>query len=115
MNIILGKYEVFKSVSLLIPQGERVIVPMEVDGWQLQVAISLIENGGPPSLDIEAVGSNIAQLTLRNWNNPLGTTTNQPASLGKSGKSGLDITFVLAHWRIGTVDKIEIQFMSAVQ
>lgn len=110
MNVRIGANEVFKHVSVLIPSGQIATVPLQVDGWNLSVDVMVKEDGGPATADISVINPNHARLELKNWTNALGTSMNEPAEIAKT-HLGVQILFLVASWRVGTLNRVEIQFM----
>lgn len=61
-------------------------------------------------INIASVNQNLAALTLKNWTNPLGTSMIEVAQLAVT-HTGVKVLFLLAHWRVGALDKVEMQFL----
>jgi hypothetical protein len=110
MNVRIGANDVFKHVSVLIPSGLIATIPLQVDGWNLSVDVVVKDDGGPATADISVIKSNHARLELKNWSTPLGTSMDEPAEIAKT-HLGVQVLFLVASWRVGTLNRVEIQFM----
>lgn len=116
MKIRIGKYEVYNNYSLLMQPGEAAVVPLFIDNWNLEVELTFHKKTDVPSesatVEIVGVSPNRAAIKLFNWDNALGTSMNIPQHLGKSGLNKVDIYFILAHWKVGLLDKVDLQIMT---
>lgn len=118
MRIRIDGTSVEHHASILLRDGEVASLPVPFDGWDLTVRLDVInaDGGGSSqnaSVDIIAEDKNVARITLKNWDSPIGTSLNAPHLLGVSNNNKVRYYFIIAHWRVGHLNKIDIQFQSS--
>lgn len=111
----IGDKKIIYSASLIVPDGESASVSFVLGSW---VARMRIEFGGDTSKDgkstINVKGEDPttgeSTITFLNWRNPIGTATTKPINIGKTN-TNQDIFVLATHWYIGSVNKLDIQFL----
>lgn len=119
MRIQIDGTSVEHHASILLRDREVASLPVPFDGWDLTVKLEVINDDGGgssqnASVDILAEAKNLARITLKNWDSPIGTALNAPQLLGVSNNNRIRYYFIVAHWRVGQLNKIDIQFQSSV-
>lgn len=118
MRIQIDGTSVEHHASILLRDREVASIPVPFDGWDLTVKLEVINGDGGgssqnASVDIFAESKNVARITLKNWDSPIGTSLNAPQLLGVSNNNRIMYYFIVAHWRVGQLNKIDIQFQSS--
>lgn len=120
MRIKIDGTSVEHHASILLREREVASLPVPFDGWDLTVKLEVINGDGGgssenASVDIVAEDKGVAKITLINWDSPIGTSLNAPQLLGISNDNKLRYYFIIAHWRVGQLNKIDIQFQSSAK
>jgi hypothetical protein len=112
MSARVGKLEVVHTQTLILPEGEEALVGFQVGGWQAKLKVRFEARGEDPSkqaIEVEAEDDH-ALVKLVNWKNPLGTATTTPVQFATLNTGDL-VYFMVAHWLIGGVNLLELQFL----
>jgi hypothetical protein len=112
--ISIGRWKLVESISLLIPRGNTATLSVAPGLGRLNLRIRFegeSTDRDQLGVDIKSAPDGFGEITFNNWTNVLGTAMNEPASLGRS-RAGEPILFLAAHWRIGLLDKIDLQILT---
>lgn len=110
--IRIGDKELVYSSSLIIPEGEEAWLSFKLDDWEINFKIIFVtspDKTGPQEVKLEAIQDTV-HLSLINWNNSLGTAITKPTRIGETNDGRL-LSFMANHWRIGTVHRLDLQFL----
>lgn len=112
--IVIGKWRVVESFNLIIPQNKTASLSISPILGQLNLRIKFEGESTERDLlgvDIKVAPDGFGEITFKNWTNVLGTSMNEPASIGRSS-AGKQILFLAAHWRIGLINKLDLQILT---
>lgn len=110
--IRIGDKELVYSSSLIIPEGEGAGVSFKLGDWEIKFEIEFVsspDKNGPQEAKLETT-KDAVRLILINWNNALGTAIPEPTRIGETN-DGRVLSFMVNHWLIGTIRRLDLQFL----
>lgn len=106
----IGDNELLGSYTFLIPENSTVRIPMNFKGWKFNLDIKYDNESEYEEPTVEVVPTvKDAMLVFYKWNNPLGTATIEPVKFGTL--RGQKLLFMATSYQIGTVNKLDLQFL----
>ena len=100
MTIKVGDYDVLDNGVVLSVNNLPIHFNFENEGEEVTLTITFSsdipkdENGNERALfDSRVVSGQVMNITLRGWDNPLGTTVNEPLFVGSIGGRELKLLF----------------------
>lgn len=111
MRIKIGDSEVFQTVSLLLLDGANAEFELENSGSRLNAEVFVANDGGSQSLEVTGDKPNTVTITFRNWGSPLGMALNRAQKFGTTADNKFQLLLLAAVWKVGSLNRIEMQFM----
>lgn len=108
--IQIGDKEVVFGQTFLVPEGQDVTLAIPVRDNTLRIALKLVPLAEGQSQGAEWVTSDgVLAITLRGWNNPVGTTLKASQRIGDV--KGEPLWFNAAVYGIGTIGVVHFQIL----
>lgn len=106
----IGAWEIVKTVTVVLPEGEaaETSIPLNSLAFPVRIAFRDTSDTAEASIATEAQ-QDVLNIIFTNWSNTLGTATTAPIRIGFS--SNRELAFMASHWRIGAVNKLDLQFL----
>jgi len=111
MRVKIGDSEVFQTVSLLLLDGKIAEFDLDNAGSRLTAEVLVQNDGGSQTLEVTGKKPGTVTITFRNWDNPLGYALNQEQRFGTTADNKFQLLLLAAVWRVGSLNRIEMQFM----
>lgn len=107
----IGNKELVLYTTTLVPQNTDVRMQFQLNDWNVDLKIRLVDDGGESGISLMTNPSNAEQaiMEIRNFNNSLGTSLKEPVEFGTS--NGIVFYYLLAIYKIGTTTKLEMEFL----
>ena len=112
----IGPNLILHSATLVIPDNEKASVEFTVGALTLKTLFSFDNSARDEDemrITVEAI-DDVANITFFGWNNPLGTGLKEPATLANIS-TGQKVLFILAHHRVGEINKLDVNFLLTPQ
>ena len=108
----VGALEILFKTRLLLPIEEIAVIKFPIGETVVVLQIQFSdETSDDKKSEIQILGDgNNALIKFINWNNSLGTTTNEPAQFANTG-DGKKIKFFASSHRNGLMNQLDLQFM----
>ena len=116
MLVHIGELRVIHSTTVIIPEGEEVVVEFDFDDWRAKVRFGfedLSDDKEKQRISIKPV-EEAAQVTFHGWTNTLGTATVEPIKVATVGTSSA-LFMLVSHHCIGKVNKMDVNFFAGVR
>lgn len=112
MKIKIGTKEVVFTASLIVHAGADAWIEFTADTWNVKLKLEFVDDADTlkdgTGIVVSAENGH-GLIKFVRWKNSLGTANTNPFTLGTT-KEGRKVTFSAAHWLIGNVNKMDIQF-----
>ena len=110
-KVTIGKAELVRSWSLLVPQDGVANISVRLPNWAFSLEITF-ENaeGGKPSIQLVPKRQDAAHLTFLNWNSTFGISLAVPLEIVYL-KDGSKILLLAANQAIGRTNRLELQLL----
>lgn len=91
--------------------GEDVELPADVEGVITKVVVrfEVDQPGGEPRVDYAFGDEGTLRIVIRNWNNPIGQSLNEPQRFGSFGDDGAFLA--LASKRTGSMNSADVMIL----
>ena len=110
MGAEIGDKKVVSVFSLIAPDDVPSSVETVIDSQAIKLKLHFHPNDGDqPRIDWQPEGEYL-NIYFRGWKNSLGTATEKPVKIA-TDPSGKILGFMVAHWRIGNVNRIDFQLL----
>lgn len=106
----IGEGSLLEHYSLLVPKDSKVLIGVDVAGWNISLEIEFDSDATERSVKVEALGPNKARIIFNKWDNSIGTVLNEPTLLANLS-DGRELVFLASNYMIGTVNKLDLQLM----
>ena len=106
----IGEGSLLEHYSLLVPKDSKVLIGVDVAGWNISLEIEFDSDATERSVKVEALGPNKAKIKFNKWDNSIGTVLNKPTLLANLS-DGRELVFLASNYMIGTVNKLDFQLM----
>lgn len=114
----IGKGVVVHTATLIVPEHEDAWVEFQLRTWSVRInvvfeddAASLESQSPVATVSIEGRGDH-GRMVLRNWRNPLSTSTTTPIEVGTTDEL-TKLYVMLWHTRVGAINRVDLQFTEA--
>ena len=111
MQAFIGDKNVFQTVSLLLFDDQVANVTLNNADSTLMAEISVKNDGGPQSLEVTGNKPNTVTIIFHNWSSPLGMALNEVQKFGVTADKRFQLLLLAAVWKVGTLSRVDIQFM----
>ncbi len=110
MSVEIGDKKVISFFSLIVPDGVPSTVESLTDGQTIKLKLLFYPNeGDQPWIDWQPEGDYLI-INFRGWKNSLATATEKPVKIA-TDPNGKNLGFMVAHWRVGSVNRIDFQLL----
>ena len=108
----VGGREIVYSTSLILAEDEDATFDFTVEGWGVQIRVLFEYDDNENRIKLSSK-DNVLEMRFMNWGSKIGTTVRTPQIIGKS-PTGRDLSFIAVHWKIGAVNKLDLQFSMSI-
>ncbi|MBQ4798104.1 hypothetical protein J8L73_02940 [Pseudoalteromonas sp. MMG006] len=105
----IGNRKLVYSQNFIVPEGERVDITSNLEGWNLRIVIAFDPKGSEQGVTIKPI-DDYALITFIKWDNSLGTCTSKPLELGTHHK-GNKLFFSATNYCISGTNKLTFQLL----